>query len=148
DLYRSAALLLNLSGSTRPRREHAASGRLVYVETDPVEVQVQLAEGNQTTIEYLDAHAAYFTFGECYATPECSLPVSDRFEFWPTRQPVVLDLWDRPTPVAGTTFTTIGNWRQTHRNVELDGETYGWSKHLEFARFLDLPQQTGAMFEL
>jgi GT2 family glycosyltransferase len=148
NLYREAALLINLHGSTRPRPEHAATGRLVYLETDPVEVQVQLAQGNASTAEYLEAHVAHFTFGESYGTPQCGLPVSDRFEFWPTRQPVVLDLWQRERPPAGHVFTTIGNWRQTHRDVQLAGESYGWSKHREFDRFLRLPALTGASFRL
>ncbi len=35
-LYSSAALIVNLHGATVPQPEHAASGRLVYVGTDPV----------------------------------------------------------------------------------------------------------------
>src|SRR5579864_5506436 len=35
-LYSSAALIINLHGATQPLPEHAASGRLIYLETDPV----------------------------------------------------------------------------------------------------------------
>jgi hypothetical protein len=36
ELYSSADMLINLHGGTEPRPEHAATGRLVYLETDPV----------------------------------------------------------------------------------------------------------------
>src|SRR5918998_3866206 len=36
ELYRSATLIINLHGATEPLPEHSATGRLVYLETDPV----------------------------------------------------------------------------------------------------------------
>jgi 2-polyprenyl-3-methyl-5-hydroxy-6-metoxy-1,4-benzoquinol methylase len=148
-LYREAALIINLHGGTIPRPEHCATGRLVYLETDPVSLQIELYHGVQRTIEFLEAHCAFFTFGENYGRPDCKLPVSDRFAFKPTRQPVVMEFWetaaDAPPP---STFTTIGNWRQGHRNVWFKGEEYLWSKHAEFLKFLDLPGRSGQAFEL
>ena len=38
----SAALIVNVHGGTRPLPEHAATGRLVYLGTDPVQVEVEL----------------------------------------------------------------------------------------------------------
>ena len=52
-LYKDAALIVNLHGGTIPTEEQAAGGRLIYVETDPVEVQIQLHEKAQSTIEFL-----------------------------------------------------------------------------------------------
>ncbi|HVM51641.1 MAG TPA: hypothetical protein VM262_00460 [Acidimicrobiales bacterium] len=147
DLYRSAAVVVNLHGGTTPRPEHAAGGRLVYLETDPVQVQVELHEGRAETVDYLEPHCAFFTFGENYGRPGCNLPVDARFRFHPTRQPVVLDLWEREVP-AGPTWTTIGNWRQSWRTVELDGEPYTWSKHTEWAKVLELPRRTRLPIEL
>jgi len=147
-LYRSASLIINLHGGTEPRSEHTATDRLVYLETDPVEVEVQLATGRRETIDYLRPHCAYFTFGENYGRPGCLLPVNDQFSFQPTRQPVVLDFWRRAQQASRNRFTTIGNWKQLRREVRLAGETYGWSKHLEFFKFVDLPARTGAQFEL
>ena len=43
-LYASAELIVNLHGGTEPRPEHSETGRLVYLETDPVQLQVELAE--------------------------------------------------------------------------------------------------------
>lgn len=147
-LYRSAALIINLHGNAVPRPEHTASGLLVLLETDPVELQVQLHDGSSRAGEYLAAHQAFFTFGENYGRPGCRLPEADGVQFRPTRQPVVLGLWEGLDSAPRPVFTTIGNWHQSHRQVVLDGETYHWSKDREFERFLDLPARSGARFEL
>jgi hypothetical protein len=145
---RDADVVLNLHGATRPELVEEAAGRLVYVETDPVAVQVELSQNVASTAEYLAAHAALFTFAETYGTPACGLPRSPDFAFLPTRQPVVLDLWDdHDLPDSGV-YTTIGNWRQRGRDVVLDGETYTWSKHHEFLKIVDLPQRTSARLKL
>jgi len=148
DLYASAALIINLHGGTKPRPEMAATGRLVYLETDPVQLQIELHENNREAIEFLKPHVAFFTFGENYGRRGCGLPVSEQFHFKPTRQPVVIDLWRGHEQLPGPVFTTIGNWEQNWRTIEFRGETYHWSKHLEFMKFLDLPAKTGATFEL
>ncbi len=152
-LYRSAALIVNLHGGTEPLPEHAGTGRLIYLETDPVEVQVELAAGRERTVEFLEPHAAFFTFAENYGAPDCGLPVTDRFRFRPTRQPVVIDMWEPPAeagsdPDPSGMFTTVGNWRQPWRDVLLDGDVFHWSKHHEFLKLLALPDRAGRRFEL
>jgi GT2 family glycosyltransferase len=147
-LYRSAALIINLHGGTQPLPEHYRTGRLVYLETDPVQLQIELHEGVQETIDFLEPHVAFFTFGENYGRPDCLLPVSDRFRFHPTRQPVVLDFWAHPGLRHRDVFTTIGNWQQSWRSIEYRGESYSWSKHDQFERFLGLPRHSGARMEL
>jgi GT2 family glycosyltransferase len=148
NLYRSAALIINLHGGTEPRAEHIATDRLVYLETDPVEVELQLAEGRQATVDYLRPHCAFFTFGENYGRSDCLLPVSPLFNFQATRQPVVLDFWSGRADAPGKRYTTIGNWRQQWRDVEFGGERYTWSKHHEFLKFLELPERVETEFEL
>lgn len=148
DLYRDADLIINLSGATLPRPEHVATGRLVYLETDPVRVQIELANNVQETADFLDQHCRYFTFGENYGTADCPLPAMERYPFLPTRQPIVADLWDPCGRQRGEAYTTIGNWRQVDRDLEFRGEVYGWSKHAEFTKVLDLPRRTGQTFEL
>ena len=147
DLYQSADLIINLHGGTAPRPEHYKTGRLVFLETDPVELEIELFNNRKETIDFLAPHSAFFTFGENYGQPDCRLPVSDRFAFKPTRQPVVLDWWQAPR-VAAEFFTTVGNWQQKGRHVVYQGETYTWSKHYEFLKFLDLPQHAPQEFEL
>jgi hypothetical protein len=147
DLYRSAALIINLHGGTEPRPEHFETERLVYLETDPVSLQIELHDDLQPTIDFLEPHVAFFTFGERYGQPGCGLPVTDRFDFHPTRQPVVLDCWEGMGP-PGARFTTIGSYRQRWRSVSLHGEDYYWTKDREWASVLDLPARTGQSFEL
>jgi hypothetical protein len=149
-LYDSAAVLINLHGGTVPLDEHACTGRLIYLETDPVALQIELYHDVQETIDFLAPHVAFFTFGENYGRPGCRLPVDGRFHFKPTRQPVVLDLWTPHESVNGDAeaFTTIGNWQQPWREVTFEGEVYHWSKHHEFLKVLDLPRRTGQVFEL
>jgi GT2 family glycosyltransferase len=147
-LVGSAELLINLHGGTEPLPELAATGRLVYVETDPVQLQLELHADLKETIEFLEPHCAFFTFGENIGKPDCGLPAPKQFDFHPTRQPVVLDLWADLSAEAGRAFTSIGNWKQNWRDVSFQGETYTWSKHHEFLKFIDLPERSGRAFEL
>lgn len=147
-LLGEAELLINLHGGTQPLPELAAGGRLVYLETDPVQLQLELHHGNQETLDFLEPHAAFFTFAENWGNSDCPLPVSERFEFLPTRQPVVIDFWPDRSPQPADAFTTIGNWRQGWRAVTFEGERYTWSKHHEFLRYLELPERSGREFEL
>jgi hypothetical protein len=147
-LYDSAALIINLHGGTLPLPEHTAGDRLVYIGTDPVELEIELHENRIQTVDFLAAHRALFTFAENHGRPDCALPVSERFHFRPTRQPVVADFWHSPATAPGPVFTTIGNWRQLHRDVRFRGEVYHWSKHHEFLKFVYLPRRTRQPFEL
>ncbi len=148
DLYRDAACVINLHGGTLPRPEHLASERLVYLETDPVEFEIQLHLGDQAARDMLAAHSAFFTYGTNLGRPDCGLPVAAELQFTPTLPPVLLDQWELQSFGSRLLFTTIGNWRQEWRDVELDGEIYHWSKHREFLKFLELPARTGQPLEL
>jgi hypothetical protein len=148
-LFDSAELIINLHGGTEPLPEHVATGRLIYIETDPVELEIELHDNVQATIDFLTPHCAFFTFGENLGYPDCRLPVSERFKFLPTRQPVVMDFWESPRgSEAAKDFTTVGNWRQPWRQVRYEGQRYTWSKDVEFMKFIDLPSRTAQSFEL
>ncbi len=147
-LLGSAELIVNLHGGTKPLPELSATDRLIYLETDPVQLQLELAEGYQESYAFLEAHAAFFTFAENYGQEDCLLPVSDRFRFETTRQPVLPDLWQTALAPAHDRLTTIGNWSQPWRDVSMDGSVYTWSKDEEFKKLLDLPQRVGPRFEL
>ena len=98
----------------------------------------------------LDAHDTIVTYGENYGEPDCGVPLVGGYRYLKTRQPIDLELWpvafdDRRRP----TYTTIGNWKQKGHDVAWNGETYPWSKHHEFLKFLDLPRRRpGQRFEL
>lgn len=146
-LYREAALIINVHGGTVPLDEHIANDRLVYLGTDPVELEIELYREERQAAEFLDAHCAYFTWGLNHGNPDCRVPWDSRYPFVPNPPPVIMDWWENTAP-AGSAFTTIGNWRQPWRNLVFEGETYTWSKHYEFLKVLDLPRRVPHDFEL
>ena len=146
-LYRSAELIINLHGGTVPLPEHSETGRLIYLGTDPVEAELEVFHGVPKTIGFLSAHAAFFTWGLNYGQPGCKLPYAEQFAFRPSPPPVICEFWP-PDRRRGERFTTIGNWRQPHREVLFQGEVYHWSKHHEYLKVLDLPRRTSQKFEL
>ena len=147
-LFEEAALVINMHGGTVPLPEHAATDRLVFLGSDPVEVELEVHRGDQRAIGFLDQHVAHFTWGLNYGNPDCTLPWADSYEFVPSPPPVVLDFWDNGIVPNGAPFTTIGNWRQSYRNVHHDNRTFRWSKHQQFMKFIDLPMRTDARIEL
>src|SRR5438270_9612706 len=94
ELYREAALIINYHGNTMPLPEHYATGRFVYLETDPVELESERYNGDQNAINFLEPHCAFFTWGLNYGNDDCRVPLPQQFHFIPTRPPVVLDLWN------------------------------------------------------
>jgi len=147
-LFEHADVLVNLHGATALRDEHRRVPVRLYVETDPVGPQLEIANGVSRTIELLSAHTHHFSFAENFGAPDCGVPLQ-RFRYAPTRQPIVMDWW---TPVGSpdtdALFTTVASWRQTGRDVAWNGDVYGWSKHVEFLKFIELPWRTRQAFEL
>jgi hypothetical protein len=146
-LYREADAFLNVTGAQEIRDEHLSCPRRIYVESDPFASQVRVAQGNPVTIAALAAHDTHFSFGENLGAPDCDVPI-ERFRWRPTRQPVVMDLWDNPDPDDGTGYTTITTWHNTGKDLAYRGETYYWTKDREFERYLDLPLRRPVPFEL
>ncbi|HSB70839.1 MAG TPA: hypothetical protein VLT62_16050 [Candidatus Methylomirabilis sp.] len=155
-LFSEVDALINLTGSTQLRDDHLRVPVRIYLETDPVRPQIEVAQGRQFTIDLLSAHTHHFTYGENFGAPDCCVPLG-RFHYFPTRQPIVLDWWTStagplpdacPHSRAASRFTSIANWQQSGRDLEWNGETYSWSKHLEFLKFIDLPRRTGQSLEL
>lgn len=147
-LYRSAQLIINLHGGTVPLPEHTETGRLVYLETDPVELEVDVYDGRPDAISVLEQHVAFFTWGLNYGQPDCRVPLHDRLSAVPSPPPVLLDAWAADLPRSSAPFTTVANWEQPWRALVIDGVTYHWSKHLEFLKVIDLPKRIQAPLEL
>jgi hypothetical protein len=139
-VYRECDALLNICGATVLNDDHGLARRRIYVETDPVTNQLELANGKEKTASVLSSHDTIVTYGENYGEPDCGVPVAG-FEYLKTRQPVDLELWPMAYDPAAKSYTTIGNWRQKGLDIEWDGETYHWSKHHEFLKFLELPRR-------
>jgi hypothetical protein len=152
-LFEQADILVNVTGSTVLRPEHLQVPIRVYLETDPVLPQIEIAKGNQFYIDLLNAHTHHFTYGENLGAPDCDVPVGN-ITYHPTRQPIVLDWWtssslsNEVSSRSDRCFTTIANWRQSGKDLEWNGETYTWSKHHQFLKFLDLPGRTSQPLEL
>jgi hypothetical protein len=143
----SADVLVNVSGVMVLRDEHLSVPLRVYLETDPVLPQIEIAQGKEFTTELLAAHTHHLTYGENFGAPDCEVPV-ERFDYRPTRQPVVLDWWHSSSPPTKQAFTTVANWHQTSKDIEWNGRVLTWSKDVQFMRFLELPSRVDAALEL
>jgi len=146
-LYGDAAAIVNLCGATAPRAEHRRGGRLIYIETDPVYEQIRIANGDASSVEFLSQHDVLFTYGENLGAPDCPVPL-ERFRWRPTRPPVVLDCWEPRTEERAAFFTSIASWENRGKDVHFRGQTYQWSKHVNFLRYLDLPRHVPQRFQL
>jgi glycosyltransferase involved in cell wall biosynthesis len=147
-LLAQADILVNLTGATVLREEHLAVPVRIYLETDPVLPQIEVALEQTFTIELLAGHTHHFSFGENLGAPDCGVPL-ERFAYLPTRQPVVLDWWRSDTSNGSSPrFTTVANWRQSGKDVDWQGTSYSWSKHVEFLKVVDLPRITAKRLEL
>ncbi len=148
-LYREADGFLNVTGAQELREEHLACKRRIYVETDPVAAQIKVAQGEEQTIGVLTAHDTLFSFGGNFGSPDCRVPL-ERFEWLPTRQPVVLDFWDNAALASpnGAAYNTIATWKNTGKDIVYQGETYRWSKDREFLKVRELPLRRSVPFEL
>ena len=138
DLLRSADVLINLTCSTELRDDHLRVPIRLYLETDPVLAQIQIAEGDPRTLEMMRAHTHHASYGENLGAADCGVPLGP-FRYLPTRQPVILDWWEVTEPGPGARYTTVSSWEQAFKDVEYKGERYGWSKSEEFLKVLDLP---------
>jgi hypothetical protein len=147
ELYRSCDALLNIGGATDLYEWHLAAPFRVYVETDPVISELQLANDDEHTRLAFANHHAIVTYGENYGAPDCGVPLNG-ITYGKTRQPIDLDRWPMAYTPAAPYFTTIGNYRHAGNDVTYRGETYRWSKHHEWEKFIDLPQRSPQPFEL
>ena len=148
-LYREADAILNICGTQEFNDDLLKSDRILYVESDPGVEQIKVDKGVKQTRDYLRGHHALFTFGENVGTKVFSVPTHG-FKWWPTRQPVVTDLWRTSrSPARGALLTSIANWSTSGlKDITWRGKKYLWSKSLEFMRFVEAPKKSGEPFEL
>lgn len=149
ELYREADAILNVCGSQEFNDDLLQSERIIYVESDPGLEQIQIDRDDPATLEEMRRHCALFTFGENVGTGLFPVPTHG-FQWLPTRQPVVTDLWRSSGPPApGALFTSIANWNTSGlKDIEWRGEKYLWSKSLEFLKFIEAPRQACETLEL
>lgn len=146
-LYEKADLILNLCGASWPRADQRRGGPLVYIQTDPVFEQMRAEQGDSRMSEMLSAHDLRFTYGENIGAPDCPVPQGG-VTWKATRPPVVLDAWEPHIDPACRYFTTVATWHNKGKDVTFQGETYYWSKHVNFLKYLGLPRRTKQELEL
>lgn len=141
-----ADAVFNITGTSRIAEQGLKAGRLVFVVTDPVHPELAYASGDPTMRSIVDEHTDVITYGENIGRDGNIIPALPRTRGH-MRQPVLTDLWSSAAP-SRSAFTTVGNWRQSGRDVEFAGETYRWSKHHEFLRFISVPTRVRTPIEL
>ena len=146
ELLREADVIVNLCGASRPDPAEKRKGCLVYIETDPVLEQIKVAQGNAESRIFLDTHDLLFTYGVRIGDPDCRVP-SGGIPWRKTHPPVIVDLWRSP-PAPRAPWRTIATYRNTGKDVVLNGRTYLWSKHPNFERVMDLPKRTSETLEV
>ena len=146
DLLANADVVFNITGISRFARENLKTGRLVYYGTDPVWHEVNYANGHEKTKRIVDEHDDVITYGENIGSSTCPIPPLPNLRAH-TRQPILLDEWACGPP-SRQHFTTVGNWSQEGRDLSFNGETYLWSKHHEFLKFVELPKRIQIPVEL
>jgi hypothetical protein len=114
------------------------------IDTDPAFTQIRYLTDSLAR-ETAGAHTAFFTFGENIPAGRSSVP-ADGFPWQPTRQPVVLDVWPATPSPADLRLTTVMQW-ESYPAREYAGRRYGM-KSESFGPYLDLPRQSGRLFEL
>ncbi|HJW70908.1 MAG TPA: hypothetical protein VJ829_16265 [Candidatus Binatia bacterium] len=146
ELLHEADLLVNVAGINRIPPERRGGRPAIYVDIDPAFTQVKAAIGDALLRAILDEHDVHATFGANIGTPRSPVPAAG-YTWHPTRPPVAIACWaDAGAP--GPSYTTVGRWNESTRDLTWEGETYRWRKRTEWLRCLDLPARTGASFEV
>jgi hypothetical protein len=148
-LYREADAIFNVCGTQELNDDLRRSDRLLYIESDPGVEQIKVDQRKRSTIDYLRAHHALFTFGENVGTKKFPVPLHG-IKWLPTRQPIVTDLWKTSRrPAKGALLTTIANWSTSGlKDIVWRGEKFLWSKSREFLRFVSAPRKAHQTFEM
>ncbi|MGA2409631.1 MAG: glycosyltransferase [Candidatus Binataceae bacterium] len=146
-LLAGADAVINLCGATFPREEHH-DARMIYLETDPGPMQMELSRHNEQWVRKAAGHQLFFTYGANIGNPDCLLPTGG-IRWHPTMPPVLLDEWHEGVGLAEpAAFTTVGTWKNRGGDVTIGGDTYFWSKHVNFGKVLDIPNRSGQPIEL
>jgi hypothetical protein len=148
EILSHAVCTINLCGASDPATlTYRPKGTLVYLETDPILYQIRLAQGDTTAVQFLAGHDAHVTYGENLGEADCPIPLS-HFQWRKTRPPIALEFWPVQADGSCRRFTTIATWHNRGKDVCFRGDTYHWSKHLNFLHLADLPMRTAQELEL
>jgi hypothetical protein len=115
--------------------------RRALIDTDPVFTQI----GAHGIGGPFSTYHVLFTYGENVSQPGCVMPTAG-VRWVPTRQPVVLDLWEASPGDPSKPFTTITNWSSIGE-CRHEGKLYG-QKDREFIAYFSFPRWTGLPMEI
>ena len=137
-------LLINLSASNQIRDWMYKIPIRVLVDTDPVFSQIMNLQDSEKRANTLK-HNVFFTFGENINSSKCQIP-TDGFNWHPTRQPIVLDLWLNKSENHNGKFTNVMQW-ESYAPLEHNGIHYG-VKADSFGPYFNLPKRTNQVLEI
>lgn len=145
---READAFINLCGSHILTDDHLACPRRIFLESDPVALQVSLIQGDQSDFQHVKQHTVHFSFGENLGSEACPLDTCG-VTWHPTRQVVILDEWrGAPLPDKTAHYTTVGNWDAKGKDITIGDRVYHWRKGLEFLKVIELPKKVHVGFDL
>jgi hypothetical protein len=149
DLYTRADAVINLHGAQFLGPRHDEIRCLIYLQTDPIRHEVEVAMGNQSRIQYMDRHQYYFNYGENLGAPDCGVPMIP-YKMHPTRAPICVDWWESTAnEKPKLQLTTIASFAEHPRkSLRWQGETYYWDKHRAWKKFKGLPSRSQVSYEL
>src|SRR4029077_18963431 len=135
ELLRDADVLINVAGINRIPPERRAGLPAICVDIDPAFTQVKAAMGDALLRAILDEHDVHATVGANIGTPRSPVPTAG-YTWHPTRPPVAIACWaDAGDP--GPSYTTVGRWNESTRDLTWGGEPYRWRKRPEGLGGLD-----------
>jgi hypothetical protein len=152
---RTADVFLNVSGGCIIPENLSPKCLKVFVDTDPGYNQIILSErpvwseNVERWCANVEKHDRHFTYAENINGPDCLVPKLN-FIWRTTRMPVVIGLWEaiaESQPTAGKPWTTIMTWNAFKGKLVYKEVEYK-SKGREFAKLIDLPQQTKLYFKV
>jgi hypothetical protein len=144
DLFKSADLLLNISGVNPLRPWLLDIPKRAFIDTDPVFTQLRhLTDATAQNLAY--QHTSFFSFGE-NINAGCGDVPDDHFPWKATRQPIVLKSWPVTPGPSKAKFTTVMQW-DSYPPRDHEGKTYGM-KSASFEDYFNLPSSTGNILEI
>ncbi|HEY2474942.1 MAG TPA: hypothetical protein VGI19_09080 [Candidatus Cybelea sp.] len=144
ELFRTADVVLNVSG-VNPLREGLMQVPVrVFIDTDPAFTQVRNLRDPRAR-EAAQRHNVFLSFAENIGQADCAVPL-DGLPWRPTRQPIVLDLWPAKPGLPGGSFSTMMQW-QSYPAILHEGLLYG-AKSLSFPPYFDLPAKVRERMEV
>ena len=131
-----ADMVLNLSAVNPVRDWWAKIPSRILIDTDPSFTQIKHLTSPKD-FETAKQHTAFFSFGENIGKHNCHIP-ADGFDWKPTRQPVVMDIWNETLSPTSEKWTTVMQW-DSYKMQQYDNRIFGM-KSMSFREYDKLPQ--------